>query len=78
MAEKTKKTDISKLNFEQAINKLTGIVAEIENGRIPLEDSLLQYEQGMELIKHCRGILQHAEKRIEKISAESESEAEQE
>ncbi|GAJ08842.1 unnamed protein product, partial [marine sediment metagenome] len=41
---------------------------------IPLADSLEQYERGMSLIKHCRGILQEAEKRIEKISKEEESE----
>jgi exodeoxyribonuclease VII small subunit len=31
---------------------------------------LQQYEKGMALIKHCRTILQKAEKRIEKISSE--------
>ncbi|MHC4757936.1 MAG: exodeoxyribonuclease VII small subunit [Planctomycetota bacterium] len=62
------KSDINKLNFEQSIKELTSIVEKIEQGRIPLQDSLQQYEKGMELIKHCRGILQKAEERIEKIS----------
>ena len=62
------KSDISKLNFEQSIKELTSIVQKIEQGQIPLQDSLEQYEKGMELIKHCRGILQKAEERIEKIS----------
>ena len=62
------KNDISKLNFEQSIKELTSIVQKIEQGQIPLQDSLEQYEKGMELIKHCRGILQKAEERIEKIS----------
>jgi exodeoxyribonuclease VII small subunit len=31
---------------------------------------LQQYEKGMTLIKHCRKILQEAEKRIEKIAEE--------
>jgi exodeoxyribonuclease VII small subunit len=60
--------DISKLSFEQAIKELTGIVSKIEQGEIALQDSLAQYEKGMALIKHCRGILEKAEKRIEKIS----------
>ena len=68
MAEKKEKNDISKLSFEQAIKKLTDIVSRVEDGRISLEQSLDQYEQGMELIKHCRGILQKAEKKIEQIS----------
>ena len=66
--------DIGKLGFEQAIKELGGIVQKIEQGEIPLQDSLSQYERGMALIKHCRGILQKAEKRIEKIS-ESQPEA---
>lgn len=67
MAE-NKQNDISRLSFEKAIKSLTDIVSSIEKGDIPLEDSLQQYEKGMALIKHCRAILQKAEKRIEKIS----------
>ncbi|HBG78529.1 MAG TPA: exodeoxyribonuclease VII small subunit [Phycisphaerales bacterium] len=66
MAEKD--IDINGLSFEQAIKKLTDIVGKIENGSISLEQSISQYEQGMSLIKHCRGILQKAEKKIEEIS----------
>jgi len=68
MAEKKRKDDISKLNFEDSIKQLKDIVERIEQGQIPLQDSLEQYEQGMALINHCRTILQKAEKRIEKIS----------
>jgi len=70
MADKDKKDDITELNFEQAIKELTGIVGRIEQGEIALQDSLEQYEKGMALIKHCRAILQTAEKRIEKIAEE--------
>jgi exodeoxyribonuclease VII small subunit len=68
MAQKKTEDDISKLNFEDAIKQLRTIVDKIEQGQIPLQDSLEQYEQGMALIQHCRQILQKAEKRIEKIS----------
>ncbi len=67
--------NISKLNFEQAIKGLTSIVERIEQGEIPLQDSLAEYEKGMALIKHCRSILQKAEKRIEQISKEQKSES---
>ena len=63
-----KKQDISKLSFEEAIKALGEIVDKIEAGQTPLQASLEQYERGMGLIKHCRGILQLAEKKIEKIS----------
>jgi exodeoxyribonuclease VII small subunit len=74
MAKEEIKNDISKLTFEQAIRELTAIVGKIEQGKIPLQDSLEQYEKGMALIKHCKEILQKAEKRIEKITKEENSE----
>jgi len=67
MADKKQKNDITELGFEESIKELTDIVTKIEQGQIPLQDSLQQYEKGMALIKHCRTILQKAEKRIEKI-----------
>ncbi|OQA02298.1 MAG: Exodeoxyribonuclease 7 small subunit [Planctomycetes bacterium ADurb.Bin401] len=72
MAEKKENNEINNLTFEQAIKKLTEIVSKIEDGQISLEQSLTQYEQGMELIKYCRGVLQKAEKKIEEISKEKE------
>ncbi len=72
MANGEKKTDTSKLSFEEAIKELTTIVGSIEQGQIPLETSLKQYERGMDLIKHCRNILQQAEKRIEQIGENAE------
>jgi len=66
------KKDTSKPSFEGAIKQLTEIVHKIESGETPLQDSLEQYERGMALIKHCREILEKAEKRIEKISESKE------
>ncbi len=68
MSAKKKKDDLGELSFEESIKELTNIVGKIEQGQIPLQDSLSQYEKGMALIKQCRAILQKAEKRIEKIS----------
>ena len=78
MAERKQKDEVSKLTFEQAIHQLKEIVTKIEQGEIPLQDSLEQYEKGMALIKHCRDILQKAEKRIEKISKEEPPEPQEE
>ena len=72
MAHKKQKNDIDKMSFEEAIKELTNIVGKIEQGQIPLQDSLEQYENGMALIKQCRTILQQAEERIEKITKEQE------
>jgi exodeoxyribonuclease VII small subunit len=77
MAKSKNPNGIDNLSFEEAIKELTNIVGKIEQGRIPLQDSLAQYEKGMALIKHCRTILQKAEKRIEKISKEEDIEEKQ-
>ncbi len=74
MAGKKQKDDVGGLSFEESIKELTNIVGKIEQGQIPLQDSLQQYERGMALIKQCRTILQKAEKRIEKITKEETSE----
>jgi exodeoxyribonuclease VII small subunit len=69
------KSKSGELTFEQAIDQLNGIVSRIEQGQVPLQESLEQYEKGMKLIGHCRSILQDAEKRIEQISVKAESAA---
>ena len=75
MAQKrNNKKEIEKLSFEQAIENLTGIVDKIETGQVSLAESLEQYEKGMSMIKHCRGILLDAEKRIEQITENQEEE----
>jgi exodeoxyribonuclease VII small subunit len=74
MAQKKQKNEIEKMSFEEAIKELTNIVGKIEQGQIPLQDSLEQYEKGMALIKQCRTILKKAEERIEKITKEQDSE----
>ena len=54
--------------FEESVAQLEQIVAAIESGQIGLEESLAKYEQGMDLVKKCRSILDRAEKRIEQLT----------
>ena len=72
--KKNKKNETLDISFEQAIEDLTGIVNKIETGQVSLADSLEQYEKGMAMIKHCRGILLDAEKRIEQIAGNEDQE----
>ena len=74
MAE-NKQKDIKELSFEETITQLTQIVSQIEQGQIPLQESIEKYEKGMTLIAHCRGILTQAEKKIEEISAPNQNSA---
>ncbi len=58
-----------KQTFEQAMSRLEKIVESIEQGRIGLEDSIKQFEEGMALIKHCRAVLTDAELKIQQLQA---------
>ena len=63
-----------KPSFEEALKQLEKIVTEVEEGKIGLEDSIDKYEQGMKLVQQCRAILDQAEKRIETIQSNKETE----
>lgn len=56
-----------KLSFEAAMERLDQIVEAMEAGEIGIEDSINKYEEAMQLANHCRGILENAEQRIQKI-----------
>jgi exodeoxyribonuclease VII small subunit len=58
-----------KLSFEKAMARLEKIVESIEQGKIGLEDSIKQFEEGMTLIRHCRGVLSGAELKIQQLQA---------
>lgn len=57
----------AKTTFEDALLRLERIVEAIESGQVGLEDSVRQFEEGMKLIQHCRGILTDAELKIQKL-----------
>ena len=63
-----------KVSFEEAIGRLEEIVRQLENGDVPLEDSIRLYEEGMKLGKMCRKILDEADLRVRQLSAEIEGE----
>ena len=59
--------DVAALSFEQALAELERIVAALESGQAPLEDSISMYERGAKLKAHCEGRLEQARLRVEKI-----------
>lgn len=54
-----------KEKFEDALNKLEKIVSKLEEGDIPLEESLKLFEEGIRLSRFCNQKLDEAEKRVE-------------
>lgn len=55
-------------NFETAMDRLEAIVEQMESGKLPLDDLIVRYEEGMNLVKICQERLTTAEKKIEMIS----------
>jgi exodeoxyribonuclease VII small subunit len=54
--------------FESALERLEGIVEEMEGDRLPLELLLERYSEGTGLLKVCQEKLDAAEKKIEIIT----------
>ena len=50
--------------FEAALTELAKIVASMEAGQMPLEQSLAAYKRGAELLKFCQGALQDAQQQV--------------
>ena len=52
-------------DFEAAIAELESIVKKLEEGDLPLEQSLVLYERGVQLSRFCHARLEAAERRFE-------------
>jgi exodeoxyribonuclease VII small subunit len=51
-------------SFESALSELEKIVASMEAGQMPLEQSLAAYKRGAELLKFCQAALQDAQQQV--------------
>jgi exodeoxyribonuclease VII small subunit len=60
------------LTFEQAIQRLEKIVADMEAAELPLEDVLKKYEEGTGLVRFCSQKLEEAEKKIEVLTKKAD------
>jgi exodeoxyribonuclease VII small subunit len=63
--------DVQKLSFERAIEELESIVKRLEEGKVPLEESVAIYERGEALKARCEDLLRQAEARVEKITLDA-------
>lgn len=60
MAAKSSKTQ----SFETALAELEQVVADMESGKLTLEDSLAAYKRGAELLTFCRSRLDDAQQQV--------------
>ncbi len=61
-------------DFESAMKRLEQIVQMLENGNLPLEESLKVFEEGMKLVKFCSSKLEEAERKVSILVQESDGE----
>ena len=59
-------------SFEASLKELEEIVRQLEEGDLPLEESLRLFEDGVRLSRTCRESLTSAERRIEVLMKESD------
>lgn len=57
--------ETSSANFEKLIQKLEGLVKNLESGNLPLEEALTSFQEGVGLVKQCQSLLSQAEQKVE-------------
>jgi exodeoxyribonuclease VII small subunit len=64
MTEKTDKLP----DFEKALEELEALVEQLESGELSLDQSLKQFQRGIELTRHCQGVLEQAQQVVEQLT----------
>ncbi len=59
-------------DFETAMVELEDLVNKIEDGNLPLEESLKEFEKGIKLSRICQQALTDAEQRVKILTADGE------
>ncbi len=68
MSDAGKQIQPNAVSFEEALERLEDIVAALEEGQVPLAESLARYEEGIKLLKQCYQSLAAAERKIELLN----------
>jgi exodeoxyribonuclease VII small subunit len=61
-----------KKTFEASLGELEAVVRQLENGDLPLDESLSVFEDGVKLSRECRERLASAERRIEVLMKDND------
>lgn len=61
---KSQPTQSAPQSLEAALQELERIVSNMEDGQLPLEQSLASYKRGAELLKYCQAALQDAQQQV--------------
>ena len=63
----TTKQDIQKLKYEQALAELEQVITDLETGSLTLEEMIVRFEMGKELLAHCQELLDRAELKVVEV-----------
>ncbi len=63
-----------KLTYEQALERLTQIIRAMENDKIPLDESLKLYEEGVAIVRRLSAELDDAERKIKILQQNAQGE----
>ncbi|MBR2445201.1 MAG: exodeoxyribonuclease VII small subunit [Clostridia bacterium] len=63
-----------KLSYEQALVRLEQIIRAMESDKIPLEDSLRMYEEGVAIVRRLSAELDEAERKIKILQQNAQGE----
>ncbi|MFN8451396.1 MAG: exodeoxyribonuclease VII small subunit [Anaerolineae bacterium] len=68
-------TELTDLSFETAYAELEAIIAQLDSGDLPLEESVTLFERGRKLAQHCQTLLDSAELRVSQLLDDGQVEA---
>lgn len=68
-------TELTDLSFETAYAELEAIIAQLDSGDLPLEESVTLFERGRRLAQHCQTLLDSAELRVSQLLDDGQVEA---
>ena len=54
-------------DFEKSLVELESLVEQLESGDLSLDDSLKQFKRGIELTRHCQGVLDEAQQTVTQL-----------
>jgi len=56
------------ISFEAALAELEGLVGQLEQSELTLEESLQRFERGVSLVRTCQNALQAAEQKVAQLA----------
>lgn len=72
MKNKKSAEQLEKLSYEEALKKLEVIVSKLEDGEIPLEESINAFQEGIDLSRYCREKLAEIEFKVDHLLKEEQ------